>query len=185
MSWEAGFSGAGSRRFMSASYRITRRCKQGQVDGGGAPATSALHRRWSSPRMRGYRSDCRTSPRSSEAFMIPRPLRPALSLAAAALVALLRVAPALAQHDHEHEHEHVHEATEAFGKVHFPITCKTELQPAFDRAVPLLHSFAYAEAERAFAEVGAKDPGCAMAQWGIARTNFHVIWGPPTAEESV
>src|SRR5690242_7478063 len=115
--------------------------------------------------------------------MIPRPLRIASSLALAALVTLLRVAPTLAQHDHEHEHEHAHETTEVFGKVHFPIGCRPELQPAFDRAVALLHSFAYAEAERAFADVAAKDPGCAMAQWGIAMTHFHVIWGPPTADE--
>jgi tetratricopeptide (TPR) repeat protein len=83
----------------------------------------------------------------------------------------------------EHEHEHAHETTEAFGKVHFPASCRPELQPAFDRAVALLHSFAYAEAESAFAQVAAKDPGCAMAYWGIAMSNFHVIWGPPIPGE--
>jgi tetratricopeptide (TPR) repeat protein len=47
----------------------------------------------------------------------------------------------------------------------------------------MLHSFAYAEAESAFAEVAARDPGCAIAYWGMAMSNFHVIWGPPTPGE--
>jgi tetratricopeptide (TPR) repeat protein len=47
----------------------------------------------------------------------------------------------------------------------------------------LLHSFAYAAAESAFAQVAAKDPGCAIAYWGIAMSNFHVIWGPQTPKE--
>ena len=113
--------------------------------------------------------------------MIPRPLRLVPPFALAFLVAFLRVGPALAQHDREHEH--THEATEAFGKVHFPITCRPELQPAFDHAVALLHSFAYGEAAKAFADVAVKDPGCAMAQWGIAMSHFHVIWGPSTQDE--
>ena len=47
----------------------------------------------------------------------------------------------------------------------------------------LLHSFAYVEASRAFSEVATKDPDCAMAQWGIAMSNFHPIWGPSTEDE--
>jgi len=89
----------------------------------------------------------------------------------------------LAQAGHEHEHAHVHEATEAFGNVHFPTSCRPGLDSAFDRAMALLHSFAYAEAAKAFADVAAKDSACAMAQWGIAMSHFHVIWGPSTAEE--
>ena len=113
--------------------------------------------------------------------MISPPRRSAASLVFPVLAACLLVSPARAQH--EHEHDHAHEATEAFGNVHFPISCRPELQPAFDRAVAQLHSFAYAAAEQAFADVAAKDPGCAMAQWGVAMTHFHVIWGPPTPEE--
>src|SRR5207253_1227273 len=47
-----------------------------------------------------------------------------------------------------------------------------------------LHSFAYARAAKVFEEVSAKDPGCGMAQWGIAMSYFHTIWGPPTEDES-
>ncbi len=117
--------------------------------------------------------------------MTPPLRRPITLLAFPVLVVFVLFAPAraFAQHDHEHEHEHAHEATELFGKVHFPISCRTDLQPAFDRAVALLHSFAYAEAEKSFADVAAKDPNCAMAPWGIAMSHFHVIWGPTTTEE--
>jgi len=102
---------------------------------------------------------------------------PALSLVSI----LLLVSPVRAQH----EHDHAHEATEVFGKVHFPVSCRPELQPAFDRAVAQLHSFAYTASAQSFADVAAKDPSCAMAQWGIAMSNYHVIWGPPTPAEFV
>jgi tetratricopeptide (TPR) repeat protein len=115
--------------------------------------------------------------------MTPPRTRSVAPLVLPVLVSLVLFAPARALAQHEHEHEHAHEATEVFGKVHFPISCRPELQPSFDRAVALLHSFAYAEAEKAFADVAVKDPGCAMAQWGIAMSHFHVIWGPPTTEE--
>jgi tetratricopeptide (TPR) repeat protein len=88
-------------------------------------------------------------------------------------------APAIAQHEHEHSHG----VPESFGRIHFPTSCSPELQPAFERAVALLHSFAYAEAAKAFADVAAKQPDCAMAQWGIAMSYYHTIWGPPTPEE--
>jgi len=84
-----------------------------------------------------------------------------------------------------HEHDgHAHDPGENFGTVHFPSSCQAQVQPAFERAVAMLHSFAYAGAATAFQEVAAKDPGCAgIAQWGVAMTYFHVIWGPPTDDE--
>jgi tetratricopeptide (TPR) repeat protein len=54
------------------------------------------------------------------------------------------------------------------GKVSFPTTCLASSQPGFERAVALLHSFWFAEAEKAFRGVLAHDPGCAIATWGIA-----------------
>src|SRR6185503_21149503 len=38
----------------------------------------------------------------------------------------------------------------------------------FQRAVAMLHSFRYAETEKAFREVLAQDASCAIATWGIA-----------------
>src|SRR5262249_9460724 len=99
------------------------------------------------------------------------------------LAATLVVVPSRSLAQHEHEHEHAHAVPEEFGSVHFPTSCKAELGPAFERAVALLHSFAYAEAAKAFSDVAAKDPDCAMAQWGVAMSYFHVIWGPSTPDE--
>jgi tetratricopeptide (TPR) repeat protein len=59
------------------------------------------------------------------------------------------------------------------------------VQKQFERAVALLHSFAYSAAEKAFREVIAKDPNCAMAHWGVAMTYFHQLWEPPLTAEDV
>ena len=96
-------------------------------------------------------------------------------------VALVLLAPA--RGFAQHEHDHAHAVPEGFGTIHFPTSCKPELSSDFERAVAMLHSFAYPEAATAFAAVAAKDPNCAMAQWGIAMSYFHTIWGPPTPDE--
>ena len=71
----------------------------------------------------------------------------------------------------------------AAGTVDFPVSCKPAAEPEFIRGVTLLHSFFYEEARRSFAAAAEKDPGCAMAQWGIAMTWWHPIWTPPTPDE--
>src|SRR4030095_14928334 len=71
----------------------------------------------------------------------------------------------------------------AAGTVDFPMSCKPAAQPEFTRGVALLHSFFYEEARRSFTAAAEKDPGCAMAQWGIAMTWWHPIWTPPTSDE--
>ena len=87
---------------------------------------------------------------------------------------------ALAQHEHDH---HQRLAPEKFGQVHFPTSCEAQVQPAFERGLALLHSFAYGKSAKLFEEVSAKDPKCGIAQWGVAMTYFHEIWGPPTDDE--
>src|SRR5882724_8473706 len=69
------------------------------------------------------------------------------------------------------------------GTVDFPVSCAPGAQAEFNRGVALLHSFFYEEARRIFTDVAAKDPTCAMAQWGIAMTWWHPIWTPPTPDE--
>src|SRR5207248_244213 len=71
----------------------------------------------------------------------------------------------------------------AAGTVDFEVSCVPEARSEFIRGVALLHSFFYEEARRIFTEVAAKDPNCAMAQWGIAMTWWHPIWTPPTPGE--
>ena len=94
------------------------------------------------------------------------------------LVTFVLASPAFA-----HEPEHNHDHGEKLGTVHFSISCKPEAQPLFDRGVALLHSFGYAPAASAFADVLAADPACAMGEWGIAMSYFHEIWAAPTADE--
>jgi tetratricopeptide (TPR) repeat protein len=67
------------------------------------------------------------------------------------------------------------------GTVHFATSCKAEVQPSFDRAVALLHSFWYGAAVKAFGEVASNDPGCAMAHWGVAMSLWYPLWEPPSA----
>ena len=69
--------------------------------------------------------------------------------------------------------------SEKLGTVTFSTTCKPVSQKEFERAVALLHSFAYSLAEASFKDVAATDSNCAIAHWGIAMTNFHQLWDPP------
>lgn len=76
---------------------------------------------------------------------------------------------------------HDHPAPEKLGKVNFPTSCAPAVQDQFNRAVALLHSFAYTAAASAFQAVARQDPHCAIAHWGIAMTYFHQLWSPPLA----
>jgi tetratricopeptide (TPR) repeat protein len=73
------------------------------------------------------------------------------------------------------------QAPERLGSVNFPTSCAATVQPQFDRAVALLHSFWFGEAIKAFDAVAQADPSCGIAHWGAA-----VAWlgnplgGPPT-----
>ncbi len=74
-------------------------------------------------------------------------------------------------------------SAEKLGAVNFPVSCREASQRQFNRAVALLHSFWYDEAEKAFRAIAAAEPGCVMAQWGIAMSLYHPLWAPPSAAE--
>ena len=69
------------------------------------------------------------------------------------------------------------------GEVNFVVSCSLSAQQKFNHAVAILHSFWYEEAESAFTDVIKTDPSCAMGYWGIAMSNWHPLWYPPSAEE--
>lgn len=69
------------------------------------------------------------------------------------------------------------------GSVNFDLSCGASVEEDFDLALALLHSFEYEEAEKVFAKVIDKEPACAMAYWGVAMSNFHPLWTPPTEFE--
>ena len=78
---------------------------------------------------------------------------------------------------------HRHDPAEKLGQVNFPVSCSAAAQKQFNRALALQHSFQYSEAEKAFSEVSATDPACAMCYWGVAMSNYHPLWTPPGAAE--
>jgi hypothetical protein len=82
--------------------------------------------------------------------------------------------PAVAQHE-----AHGAGSPDQVGSasVRFATSCAPALAGDVNRAVALLHSFWFAEAIAAFNSVLAKDPSCAIAQWGIALSQ----WGNPFA----
>jgi hypothetical protein len=75
--------------------------------------------------------------------------------------------------------QHQHGVPEKLGSVSFPTSCTAQTQSGFNRAVALLHSFAYGPAVEAFEQVAHEDPGCAMAHWGAAMSYYHQLWQPP------
>ena len=77
------------------------------------------------------------------------------------------------------EHHHHAPDGERLGTISFSVSCTPEAQAAFTRAVALLHSFAYEDAERAFGVVAERDPQCGMAWWGVAMSNYHQVWPSP------
>jgi predicted Zn-dependent protease len=71
------------------------------------------------------------------------------------------------------------------GKVSFPTSCDRKVQPQFDRAVAMLHSFWFVQGEKAFREILERDPSCAIAAWGIATILIgNTFTGAATAEDA-
>jgi tetratricopeptide (TPR) repeat protein len=70
-------------------------------------------------------------------------------------------------------------AGEQLGKVSFAVSCSPSVRTPLSRGVALLHDFWYDEAQPQFERIVKRDPGCAMAHWGIAMSLFHQIWDRP------
>jgi tetratricopeptide (TPR) repeat protein len=86
--------------------------------------------------------------------------------------------------DDPHSH-HQHGAPDLgnIGRAHVETSCSEAAQKEIDRGVALIHSFWYGEAEKAFRSAAAADEQCGMAWWGVAMSNLHPIWAPPTPDE--
>src|SRR5215468_1987705 len=54
------------------------------------------------------------------------------------------------------------------GKVEFANSCSPAVQEKLLRGIAMLHSFYYSATQKAFNEVAAEDPSCAIAAWGYA-----------------
>jgi hypothetical protein len=78
-------------------------------------------------------------------------------------------------------HHHQDLTDQQLGTVHFRVSCAAAEQKPIERGVALLHSFWYEEAEKEFAQIAKDDPKCAMAQWGLAMSQWHQLWNHPDA----
>jgi tetratricopeptide (TPR) repeat protein len=74
------------------------------------------------------------------------------------------------------EHDH-HAMTETLGTVRFSTSCAAAVQPDFNRAVALMHSFQFGPAIEGLRGILARDPDCTVAYWGIALSS----WSNPFA----
>lgn len=74
-------------------------------------------------------------------------------------------------------------ADNQFGTLAFDISGTKQAKEKFVLGLKMLHSFEYEEAEKVFASIIEQDPSCAMAYWGIAMSNFHPLWAPPSKAE--
>lgn len=78
---------------------------------------------------------------------------------------------------------HAAHAHPQLGKVDFQSSCSAAARPRLERALGWLHSFEYDEAEREFERAAAADPGCGIAHWGVAMSQYHPLWAPPGPAE--
>jgi len=101
-----------------------------------------------------------------------------------ALVVTLTVISVPARADEHSEHAHFGDMGQV-GKVHFPTSCSPRVQPQFERAVAMLHSFWYPEAEKSFQSIAQADRQCSMAWWGVAMTLWHPLWPETPDAESL
>src|SRR3954454_2648841 len=97
-------------------------------------------------------------------------------------IAALLLTPAAFSHDEHEGHGHA-------GTVTFQNSCAPEVQAELMRGVAMLHSFWFGAGEQAFRDVLAKDPSCAIADWGIASILMYnplngVGPGPKDAEKA-
>src|SRR5947199_6772944 len=76
-------------------------------------------------------------------------------------------------------------ADDKVGTVKFETSCSSAVQPEFERAVAMLHSFWFSASTDAFFAVGQKDPGCAMAHWGVAMNLLGNPFGWPPSPKAL
>jgi len=93
----------------------------------------------------------------------------------AALVSMALAPLAAAGQQQPAGHQHAASGHEQLGTVDFATSCAEAAKPEFNRAVALLHSFEFGDAIKGFNGALAKDPSCAMAEWGVAMSR----WGNP------
>jgi tetratricopeptide (TPR) repeat protein len=104
---------------------------------------------------------------------MPRCLTRRSLLALAWSACFLLASPAFAHREH----------VDGLGSLDFPTSSPSApARAAFLRGMLLLHAFEYPDAERAFQQAEALDPGYAMAYWGEAMCATHPVWNQQDME---
>ncbi|MGH8176315.1 MAG: hypothetical protein ACREV5_08655 [Steroidobacter sp.] len=99
------------------------------------------------------------------------------------LTAILCAPLALFADDKHSQHDHGAHDLGNIGAAHLETTCNAAAQKEIDRGVTLIHSFWYSEAGKSFGRAAEADSQCGMAWWGVAMSNLHPLWAPPTPDE--
>jgi hypothetical protein len=98
--------------------------------------------------------------------------------------AILLCVPLASVADESHaQHQHGKPDLGAIGAAHLATSGNATAQQEIDRGVALIHSFWYLEAEKSFRLAADADAQCGMGWWGVAMSNLHPLWAPPTADE--
>lgn len=71
------------------------------------------------------------------------------------------------------------------GKVEMQTSCSQASQQNFYTGLALMHHMMYEQAEQEFAAAAQANPDCAMAQWGIAMSYIHPLWGERPSDENL
>lgn len=95
------------------------------------------------------------------------------------LFALLASSQVAADGDHHHSDAM---GQQKLGSTDFPISCTPAAGAEFNRAVAMLHSFWYDEANKSFRRLAESEPDCSMAYWGIAMSLYRQLWATPPAD---
>jgi hypothetical protein len=96
-----------------------------------------------------------------------------MTLKTLALTLALGIAASAAAQDHDHDAS----ASGQLGTVKFETSCSVAAQPQFNHGVALLHSFEFGRAIEAFTATLKTDPSCAIAEWGIALSDWSNPFG--------
>lgn len=79
--------------------------------------------------------------------------------------------------------EHAQSHSPQLGALSFKSTCSRPAHAHLEAGLRWLHSFEYQEAERSFSQAAKVDVKCAIANWGVAISNYHPLWAAPTPAE--
>jgi tetratricopeptide (TPR) repeat protein len=69
------------------------------------------------------------------------------------------------------------------GTVDLQTSCSEAAQQRFDNGLALMHHMMYDQAEQEFAAAAQAAPDCGMAQWGIAMSYIHPLWGERPSDD--